>query len=144
MIDTSSTSRIIDPGGVSSIRTMRRPALTRCYGAVTTPVPWRVILAVAPPLLQELLSELLSRSDLEISSLSSLERGPRQPRFDVGVIDRALPPWVQADRYLRVRVPRTDDVSTLAASQLVLDHVESLRYALVGLCPRRSISIHHS
>lgn len=104
------------------------------------PQSWTVLLAVAPPLLEELLATLLGRVDLQMSILGPSSDPPRRRKFDVAVHDHPLPAWIEVDQCLPIQAA-LDDVATppLRATQLMIENVEGLRLALRALCPPRGI-----
>ena len=67
---------------------------------------WRVLVAISPPLLGDLLARQLDRDDLEVVVVDGQSaRDPRQRRydfFDVVIVDDLPPPRVRAAAVLRL------------------------------------------
>jgi hypothetical protein len=110
-------------------------------GSVPTRRDRRVLIAVAPPLLGDLLARELDRTDLEVVVVDGSGSVRGDPHFDVVITNGLPPPRVEATTV--VQLPdraRGDDVASL----LTAEGVERLRLSelarVVGvvdeLCPR--------
>lgn len=115
-------------------------AVVWCGSVAGTHRDHRVLIAVAPPLLGDLLARELDRSDLEVVVLDGTGSVRGDPHFDVIITNGIPPPRVEAPTVVQLpdRV-RGDDIASL----LTVDGIERVRLAEVAgvvgvveeLCP---------
>jgi len=68
-----------------------------------TPRPWRILVAVAPPLLGDVLSHLVARADLDVVVHDpEVDLEPDGARFDLVVTSGRTPPGISAGASLHL------------------------------------------
>lgn len=113
----------------------------RCTGPVTTSGPCRVLVALSPPLLTELVCRLLARTGLElVAAADGRLPEPAGPPFNGLVHNLSSPPEVAVDFVVALAAEgaRGPGPPSTAENDVVIDAFGALRELLDRRCSHRT------